>query len=83
MPVRVREKNPQQERMEAIYAFIELFYMQHRMTPTQREIAEECYLSRGTVLRYLDLLEARGLIERTPFKARSIRLVESPQRNRL
>jgi DNA-binding MarR family transcriptional regulator len=60
---------------ERVYEFI-LSYMEahNGLAPSQREIAEACFLVRSAVLRHLDRLEAWGRIIREPGKARSIRL---------
>lgn len=47
------------------------------MSPSIREIASECFVSVGTVIRHLDYLEYAQLISRIPGQARSIRLVNS------
>ena len=59
---------------EAVYHFIVAYIQEHGISPSQREIAEGCYLVRSSVLRHLDKLEAWGRIIRDPNKARSIRL---------
>lgn len=59
---------------EVVYRFIVEYIEMHGISPSQREIAEGCYLVRSSVLRYLDRLEAWGRILRDPNKARSIRL---------
>jgi DNA-binding MarR family transcriptional regulator len=60
---------------ECVYRFI-LEYMEahNGLAPSQREIAEACFLVRSAVLRHLDRLEAWARIIREPGKARSIRL---------
>ncbi len=62
------------ENTEAVYLFIREYIETHNFAPTVREVAKGCYLSRGTVLRHLDSLEAHGAIEREPGKARGMRL---------
>jgi SOS-response transcriptional repressor LexA len=59
-----------------VLAFIRAFFDEHGHSPSLTEIADACFISRTTVLRYLDLLEARGCINRTPAMPRSISLTE-------
>jgi SOS-response transcriptional repressor LexA len=59
---------------EIVYAFICSYIGNEGMAPSIREIAEHCFMSRGSVSNCLTLLEARGFIRRYPHKARSIRL---------
>lgn len=66
----------QQEQVDAIYGYIKERLTTQQNAPTQREIADYCDLSVGTVRRVLDILEAQGRITRTPYKSRSIRLAE-------
>jgi DNA-binding MarR family transcriptional regulator len=64
------------EHTEAIYSFIKTYREKNRKSPTIREIASACFVSVGTVIRYLDKLELTGRIQREPNQARSIILVE-------
>jgi len=57
-----------QQVLEYINAYIEQFHF----SPSQRDIARACHINAATVVRHLDLLEARGLIRREPGVARSI-----------
>lgn len=66
------------ETTEAVFAFIEQYIAKEDIAPSQREIAEACYLAPSAVLRHLDRLEAWGWIIRQPGKARSIRLPRIP-----
>jgi SOS-response transcriptional repressor LexA len=69
----------QRERMEiarCVLAAIRAYIEEHGHSPSLTEIAAACFISRTTVLRYLDLLEARGCIKRTPAMARSISLTD-------
>lgn len=61
-----------------VYTFIREYIRQHRgLPPTQREIADNCYMARSSIQRHLDILDALGLIEREPGMARGIALVEN------
>ena len=67
------------ERLEAVYGFIQTYIEDHAgLVPSQREIADGCYINVAYVGRYLDLLEARGRLTRERGQARSIRLMEVP-----
>jgi repressor LexA len=57
---------------EAVYQFIRTYIEQHGYNPSQREIADGCYLNQSTVYNQLIRLEAAGLIDREPGRARSI-----------
>ena len=60
---------------ERVYRFIVDYIAAHDgLSPSQREIAEGCYIVRSAVLRHLDRLEAWGRSLREPGKARSIRI---------
>ena len=66
---------------QAVYCFLGQYIGQHGYAPNQREIAEACYISQPTALRYLDQLTAQGRIWRVPGKPRSIRLLNPPASN--
>jgi repressor LexA len=59
-----------------VYAFIRAYFDEHGFAPSLRDIGAACYLSPSNVVRYLDRLEARGLISREIRKPRSIALLE-------
>lgn len=65
-----------QSNIEVIYDFIAHYMHQHQRPPTIREIATACYVGTGTVVRYLDKLEAKGWITREEGKARGIMLTK-------
>ena len=59
----VKSPQPLDDDTQRVYDYLtEQVEQQH--TPTQREIADACYLSRWTVRRCLAKLEARGIIRR-------------------
>lgn len=60
--------------LKVVLAYIRSYIAEHGMPPSQREIAEACYISKGTVQKVLWKLENRRLIERVPGKSRGIRL---------
>lgn len=61
---------------QEIYAFIRDQLRHEQRSPTLREIAAACYVSKTTVYQHLARLEAKGWIEREMGMARSIRLGE-------
>jgi SOS-response transcriptional repressor LexA len=61
---------------QRVYRFIHGFIDERGFPPSQREIAEGCYMARSSVQRHLDVLEAKGLIEREIGMARSLSLTE-------
>lgn len=63
------------ENLETVYRFIGDYIDSHRRSPSIREIAEATYFGRSTVMRYLERLELKGRIHRTPGQARSIQLI--------
>lgn len=60
---------------DEIYLFLVNYIYENGFSPSIREIAGGCFVNVATVIRYLDILEAIGRIERTAGKARSIRIV--------
>jgi DNA-binding MarR family transcriptional regulator len=61
---------------EKVYQFIKQYIGENNgRPPTQREIAEGCYIARSSVQRHLDVLDARGLIVREMGMARGLTLV--------
>lgn len=64
-----------EDMLRRIYEFLDDFDADRGFCPSHREIADACFISRSSVTRYLDLLEARGLLEREPGTARGIRIV--------
>jgi DNA-binding MarR family transcriptional regulator len=61
---------------EMVYQFIVQYRDTYGISPSQREIAEGCYIVRSAVPRHLDKLEARGRIARAPGQARTIHLTK-------
>jgi DNA-binding MarR family transcriptional regulator len=65
----------QTQTTDTVYRFIVEYMNAHDgLAPSQREIADGCYIARSAVIRHLDKLEASGRIIHEPNKARSIRL---------
>ncbi|MEO0565542.1 MAG: winged helix-turn-helix transcriptional regulator [Chloroflexota bacterium] len=55
-----------------VYCFIVGYLREHRIAPTQREIARGSYISKGAVLRHLDRLQMWGYIGRVENATRNI-----------
>lgn len=62
-----------------VYDFIRGFFAEHGYSPTLREIANACFMSTTTVVRYLDKLCAAGRISRELQRPRSIALLDPQQ----
>jgi repressor LexA len=62
--------------VEQVYAFIKAYIREHTYPPTLKEIAENCYMSRTHVTRYVDILQARGRLARNPKLSRGITLLD-------
>jgi SOS-response transcriptional repressor LexA len=80
-PKRLSRRDEQREaNAERVLAFIRAYWAEHGIAPSMGEIGAACYLARSSVLRYLDLLEARGHIWRYPGVPRSIVLLDNKRR---
>jgi SOS-response transcriptional repressor LexA len=67
------------QNIQEVYDFIRDYITENGVSPSQREIAKNCYLNQATVGKLLAVLEARGLITRLPGCARSISLTTSSE----
>lgn len=65
-----------QETIDKILDFIKQYTETEGIAPSLKEIASGCYISYGTVVRYLDILQAQGVIKRDANKARSVRIIQ-------
>jgi len=63
-----------------IYDYLCKYSDEHGWPPSLRQIAKGCYMSRSNVVRYLDMLEAWGFIEREPNLSRAIRIMNRNHR---
>ena len=59
---------------ESIYQFIREYRQVHGFSPSQREIADGCRISKSTVQHQLQFLVAAGRVAYEPGKVRTIRL---------
>ncbi len=66
-----------QSTTELVYAYICTYIEKHHFSPTYREIAEGCFISKSAVEKQLFQLEAQNRIRRIPGASRSIRLFQS------
>jgi SOS-response transcriptional repressor LexA len=60
------------ETRERVYQFICSYVDEHHMPPTRQEIADGVGMSKPSVQRAIDILEARGKMKRERFKARTV-----------
>lgn len=71
-----KRRQARDENARRVLTFIREFDAETGFSPSMDEIAEGCFLSRSSVLRYLDLLEAWEHLTRQPGVPRSIRLLK-------
>lgn len=60
----------------AVLHYVACYTSEQGRAPLLREIAAHFDLRIQTITEYVQVLEDRGLIERTPYKRRGIRVVE-------
>ena len=61
----------------SVFHFIRQYLAEHKgVSPSQREIAQGCFISQSTVGHHLELLEVQGWIHRVPGVSRSISLTD-------
>jgi len=65
-----------QELVEQVYRVIKQEIDEKGRPPSHQEIADACFISKGSVGTYLNHLERQGKIYREPNVARGIRLLE-------
>ncbi|MFW5771694.1 MAG: LexA family protein [Phototrophicaceae bacterium] len=75
---RIRQR---EENVQVIYDYVVAYIQQQGHSPSLDEIARGCYTSRSNVVRYLDLLEARGYLMRVHNTPRSISLSKETPRD--
>lgn len=67
----------QHEILDQLFDFIQKYMVEHGYSPSFDEIAENCHLSRSSVVHYLSRLEIQGRIRREFGKARSIVIMKN------
>ncbi len=72
MKTRHRKPNLNTQTLEELFTFLCQYERQFGYSPTLREMADGCFMSRPNVYRYLDYLEAQGRITRESGIARGI-----------
>lgn len=63
---------PNMELTRTLYCYIVRYVAANGHAPTQREMAEACYVSNGTISRHLDRLAMYGWIVRTAGRHRAV-----------
>ncbi|MCC6615328.1 MAG: hypothetical protein IT320_17770 [Anaerolineae bacterium] len=66
--------NVTNQNTEAVYAFVCDYFERYKYAPSEREIAEGCYLARRSVRQHLQILFKQGRLYRTPGKRRALSL---------
>ena len=75
-----RRKQRQEDNARLIYSYIISFEKEYGYPPTITQIAQACYMSRTTVVRHLDWLEAWGYLLREPGLPRAITVIDPKRR---
>ena len=70
-----RVKHQYRQDMEAMFIFLCQHQRETGFPPSLREMADAFYMSPGTIMRYLDKMEAKGWIAREWGKARGITIL--------
>lgn len=73
-----RHSKIRDEQMVAVYHAIKDYIEERNIPPSIDNICEGSFLSKGTVYLVLELLAARGFIEREEGVARGIRVTDKP-----
>lgn len=79
-----RRSSGEQERIKGnarrIYNYLCTFNETYGYPPTITQMAENCYMSRASVVRYLNWLEAWNYIWREPGTPRAITIIDPDRR---
>jgi repressor LexA len=67
---------------DLVFAYVRDYIEEHGYPPSMRNIAQACQLSTTAVRYNLDKLEAWGWLAREPHVARSLRILQKPNRGR-
>lgn len=66
------------ETLMRVWRFVHGYIEEHGFPPSQKEIAQGCFISRSYVPVFLDRLESWGVLERRWHKSRAIHLIVRP-----
>jgi repressor LexA len=72
-------RRPYTDKQGQYLAFIHLYTKLHRQAPSEAELQRHFGVTPPSVHQMVLTLERNGLIERTPWQARSIRVLVPPQ----
>ena len=76
----VQRKLPLKEDTARVLEYVRLYISERNgVAPSMREIANGCFISVSQVATHLEILEAYGVIRRTPGRARAIWLLNHDQ----
>jgi len=75
-----RRQQQRKDNARLIYNYIRNFDVEYGYPPTITQIAHACYMSRTTVARHLDWLEAWGYLLREPGLPRAITIIDPKRR---
>jgi SOS-response transcriptional repressor LexA len=76
----VQRKLPLKEDTARVLEYVRLYISERNgVAPSMREIANACFISVSQVATHLEILEAYGVIRRTPGRARAIWLLNHDQ----
>ena len=77
----MKGKLPLKEDTARVLDYVRLYINERKgAAPSMREIANGCFISVSQVVTHLEILEAYGVIRRTPGRARAIWLVDSDEK---
>ncbi len=70
-------KMPLKEDTARVLAYLRSYTAEYNgMAPSVREIARACFMAASQVLTHLEILEAYGIIARSPGRARALWLLD-------
>ena len=73
---------PQHPITASVLTFIQGYIERQGFAPTEREIAQHCYIGRATAHHHLNVLERDGYLLRVPHTARGIVLLQDIDKSR-
>ena len=75
-----KQHDDQEQILREVLAFVRDYVKEHGISPSITEVADGCYRSRSGIVRYLDILQARGYLTRIPRMPSSISLLDEKRR---